>query len=73
MDNYINSYNLMGTITHELRHAYQHQAVDNPENFVVTEETIDVWETNFDNYISPSTDFDLYQEQPVEVDAREFQ
>ncbi len=74
IDNYSNSYNIMtSTIVHELRHAYQHQAIENPEKFIVTQETIDIWECNFDNYVSSGDDFDLYREQSVEVDARDLE
>lgn len=73
MENYDSSYDLMYTIIHELRHAYQHQAVDNPEKFIVTQETIDIWKCNFENYVSPGEDFDLYREQAVEIDARDFE
>lgn len=40
---------------------------------MVSEETIDQWDDNFDNYISSDTDYTKYRNQPVEVDARDFQ
>lgn len=67
------SYDLLETISHELRHAYQHEAVNDPTRFMVSKETIDIWKKNFDNYISSSTDYQKYRNQPVEVDARDFQ
>lgn len=67
------SYDLMETVSHELRHAYQHEAISNPTDYMVSKETIDIWEENFDNYISSGTDYEKYREQPVEVDARDFQ
>lgn len=67
------SYDLLETVSHELRHANQHEAVDHPTKYMVSKETIDIWEENFDNYISSETDYDQYREQPVEVDARDFQ
>lgn len=66
------SYSLLGTVSHELRHAYQHEAVDNPTDFMVSKETIDKWDKNFDNYID-SDDYEKYRNQPVEVDARDFE
>ena len=69
-NNVRNTYRLMETISHELRHAYQSQAVDHPERFQVTQQTIDIWETNSNNYIGSNGRFDLYQEQPIEKDAR---
>ena len=70
-----NSYDLFGTVAHELRHAYQHEAVDHPTRFMVSKETIDTWGNNFKpgNYISSEDDYDAYRAQPVEVDARNFE
>ena len=76
------SYKLMSTVVHELRHAYQHAAVNNPEQFVVTEETINSWQENINNY-KTSTDFQAegmgawkayqaYRNQTIEKDARSF-
>lgn len=67
------SYDLLGTVGHELRHAYQHEAVKNPTNFMVSKETIDKWKNNFKNYIDGDTDYDRYRNQPIEVDARNFE
>lgn len=68
-----NSYELQQTVAHELRHAYQHEAIDHPTDYMVSQETIDKWEENFDNYISSGTDYRKYRNQPVEVDARDFE
>lgn len=67
------SYELLETVSHELRHAYQHEAVDHPTRYLVSKETIDSWKTNFSNYISSGDDYEGYRAQPVEVDARDFQ
>lgn len=69
------SYELIGTVSHELRHAYQHEAVDHPTHFMVTQETIDRWEYGLDpaHYISSDKNFTAYYNQEVEVDARSFQ
>lgn len=67
------SYDLLETVSHELRHAYQHEAVDNPTKFTVSQETIDTWNDNFKHYISSSDNYQAYRDQPVEVDARDFQ
>lgn len=66
------SYDLLETVSHELRHAYQHEAVDHPTRYMVSQETIDTWKDNFRNYIG-SDDYERYRAQPVEVDARDFQ
>lgn len=65
---------LVNTIAHELRHAYQYQRAMNPESL-----TDMLYRLNFDNYISPVclgngkylyyTD---YQDQLVEAEARAF-
>ncbi len=67
------SYDLLETVSHELRHAYQHEAVDHPTDYMVTAETIATWKDNFDHYIRPEVDRTGYRNQPVEVDARDFQ
>lgn len=43
------------------------------EDYGITRDEIEAWRENFDgdNYISPDEDFEAYQAQPVEVDARE--
>lgn len=66
------SYFLFTTITHEMRHAYQHAAVDHPTDYQVDQDTIDSWEDNFKNYISSGDSYDDYRNQPVESDARAF-
>lgn len=67
------SYELLETVSHELRHAYQHEAVDHPSKYMVSKETIEIWKKNFRNYIGSDQGFDKYRAQPVEVDARDFQ
>lgn len=72
--NFSNSFELVNTIAHEVRHAYQHMRA----------EIMDTWEdalykVNFNNYISPLPlpgggwlFFVDYLDQYVEVDARAF-
>lgn len=67
------SYELLETVSHELRHAYQHEAIDYPTDYMVSQETITRWKKNFDNYINSDKDYEGYRRQPVEVDARDFQ
>ena len=47
--------------------------VDHPTDYMVSEVTIDEWDDYFDNYISSDTAYNKYRNQPVEVDARDFQ
>ncbi|MGH3347575.1 MAG: hypothetical protein ACRDO4_11390 [Nocardioides sp.] len=72
---------IIGTVAHELRHAQQHQAVDDLpfwpwEDFHgppgVSQEEVEDWEENFDDYKTSQDDgFEAYHSQPVEEDARE--
>ena len=63
---------VMETIMHESRHAYQDFAVNHPELVSVDKETIEVWKDNFVHYISPEFDYQAYVNQPVEADANDF-
>ena len=65
---------LIDTIAHELRHAFQHQKAMAPESALDM-----LYRVNFDNYISPLPlgdgkflFFADYQDQLVEVEARAF-
>ena len=70
-------YDLFATIGHELRHAYQHEAVTHPENFMVSQDTLDAWKKDFEHPLS--TDeiyqgrYDEYLNRPTEIDARSFE
>ena len=76
------SYGLYTTVTHELRHAYQYAAIQDPERFVLTEETISRWNENWYNYkgmedfmaegMNEREAFEAYRAQAVEEDARWF-
>lgn len=64
---------MINTIVHESRHAYQHEVANNSErNTGISKETIREWKENFDNYISPYYDFEAYRNQPIEADAFDF-
>lgn len=60
------------TDLHELRHDFQHMAINNPLAVDIDENTLHVWKDNFKNYISPEFDFEEYSKQQVEVDANNF-
>jgi hypothetical protein len=77
---------ILHTVAHEMRHARQHEAVrdsnewqlpwqedpfDMHEEDGITEEQAQEWEDNFDDYQRSSEGFDAYYKQPVEADARE--
>ena len=55
------------TVAHELWHAYQHEMASNPQSSKDF-----LYQFGFDNYIRPSDDFDGYQSQLVESEARAF-
>ena len=73
---------ILHTVFHELRHGGQHEAVEDADvpwwafwqdpvyENGVTEEQVQAWEENFENYIPAREDYDGYFNQPVEVDAR---
>lgn len=74
---------ILTTMTHELRHAYQHQAIKNPSKFKITEETAKEWKNSFNNYmsmdgfkrkykVSDAEAYQMYRDQAVERDARSF-
>lgn len=70
----INEYTLAGdgpeaadTIAHESRHCYQHQRA-----MAGGSERDALYQDSFDNYITPDIDFEAYQDQLVERDAREY-
>ena len=55
------------TIAHELWHAHQHECAENPQSVRDYQ-----YQYNFENYISPEMDFDSYQDQLLESEARAF-
>jgi hypothetical protein len=55
------------TVAHEMWHAYQQQCAEDP-----TSEKGREYQEGFDNYISPEYDFEGYQNQMVEAEAREY-
>ena len=70
-----NPVELMKTIAHEMRHAYQHERADNPTSVMDV-----LYGLNFANYISPVLVgdgkylfFTDYQDQLVEAEARAFE
>lgn len=68
---------LLNTIAHECRHAHQDNAVDilretgkPPEG--ISRSTVESWQKNYEDYITPDEDFEGYRGQPIEVDARDY-
>ena len=47
--------------------------VEHPERYVVSEETVNAWRDNFNDYKTTEEDgYDAYRQQSVEADARKF-
>jgi len=70
-------WDLINIVAHELRHRYQHVAVEHYSETGqlldgVSKSQVETWRENFDNYIEASEDFESYRKQPLEVDAREY-
>ncbi len=55
------------TVAHEMWHAHQQQCALDP-----TSEKGREYQEGFDNYISPEYDFEGYQNQMVEAEARDY-
>jgi hypothetical protein len=55
------------TVAHEMWHAHQQQCAMDPKSEKGRE-----YQEGFDNYISPDYDFEGYENQMVEVEARDF-
>lgn len=64
--------NLLNTVLHESRHAFQNKCIETPESVTVKGNIIDVWKDNFNNYISAADDFEAYENQEIEKDANYF-
>jgi len=64
----------LDTVCHESRHQYQNDAIAHPENYhELSAATIREWERNMVNYFSTDIyDFEVYENQLVEADARIF-
>ena len=55
------------TIAHEMWHAHQEQVANDPYNPRAQE-----YQEGFDNYITPDIDFEGYENQMVEAEARDY-
>ena len=71
--NFDNPQEILDTVAHEVRHAYQFQRAQNPK-----EEIDYLYAYNFENYITPYVtdggyvNFTDYQDQLIEAEARAF-
>jgi hypothetical protein len=63
---------VVDTIVHEGRHAYQRYVVDHP-GFHLDADLVNSWKTNFAFYLKPEMyGYKLYKNQPLEKDAFEY-
>ena len=62
-----NNMSLLGTLAHELRHAWQFQYVNTYDD-----EFADALESNYINYVEAADNMDSYKNQLVEKDATDF-
>lgn len=63
---------VLDTIVHEGRHAYQHYAVETP-GFHANQSEVDAWEYNMHNYRRPEIYGQrAYERQAIEADARSY-
>ncbi len=60
---------LLNTLLHESRHAFQECAILEPESVTVSDKVIAAWKENMDNYILSKFDFEAYENQEIEKDA----
>jgi hypothetical protein len=65
-----NSYNLLRTVFHELRHAYQSEAVDQDNGHLVSQKTIEAFKLPY--IASDNGVYEKYAGQPKEFDSRNF-
>lgn len=69
---------VLQTILHEMHHAFVHYTVENidyeselvQDNYYYKQAR--EWKENTENYISSNINFDEYQNQPIEADARAY-
>lgn len=63
---------IVGTLVHEARHAYQSWCINHPGTHPDDAE-VEAWKLNMLNYVDPAVDERAYHEQPVEADAWAFE
>ena len=68
-------FEILASAFHESRHAYQFDSIKKKKN--ESQETLDLWEKEFEGYISPTDTLDVVQDSPylrqsIEIDAIAF-
>ena len=65
-------FEVVDTIIHELRHAVQYKAIEDPEFWNTGKKRSKIWKANMKNYIRAGVDPKGHANQPVEADAVTF-
>ena len=60
---------LIDTVVHEMEHAYQRAAMEDPEGYNIPQETAEHWSWNAEHYIPYEKNPIAYFRQPLENDA----
>ena len=66
---------MVDTVSHESRHQFQMEAIEDPEKFGISQETADAWRFGQETYTNEwASEYDLvgYNYNPMESDARIF-
>ena len=63
---------IINTVIHECKHAMQWDAVSGRDTHGYSQNLINIWTCNFNDYISPEESDEGYVKQPVEWDASSF-
>lgn len=63
---------IINTVIHECKHAMQWDAVSGRNSHGYSQELMEIWKRNFQDYISPEESDEGYSKQPVEMDASSF-
>jgi hypothetical protein len=63
---------ITASMIHETRHAYQWFQVLNSDKSIETQEQIETWKQEFNNYIQPLHNEELFLNQQLEIDAVAF-
>ena len=53
-------------------HAVQHEAINSPAKYDISQFELELWSENLANYIAPELDYQEYIKQPVEYTAEKF-
>ncbi len=64
---------IIGTLCHELYHAFQFKAILNPAKYGISKTRAKIWKKNYAKYISHEESYQKYRSQPIESTAYKFE